>query len=660
MATATRTVVTDVLELLQFVTEFEFFGPCWTPLHLVCVNGDAVVIKYRVQKNCQLNLVDSFKRLSLVKTSGGDNKSFFQKLELTGMLKISMKGEGVCQNDTELLVENMDGENIEEPHAGSAEDSVVLSSSFPVRTVDKAALAQDAGGAQPVGEVEQEHDAEFPEDFKACTQLQQEPANALKKQAISEAILELTTYYNSVLDEDSLCLQKELDTGKAEMPKQNVLSLTSEGLHSMSEEALQPRAHAKEHVDQSDREKTELLEQHNSEAQQVFKLAEEICRHTVCLCRELIINFEAEKDCKRMKAQLHGAVSKRRAYEEREMESKISSEDITKNNCSETGSESAALRRKHCSQTKTENATLHQLPRSRKKPATAEPRTEAFMVRDLSQKLEKESKKCMQLQAQNCDLQEQLSTMRENLEKLEKSKCQLEEEVAKLKHHLETNMVDRSQTEQYKREAEEAAQGKRHEMQKASELYNLLEKESKKCTQLESQNRNLREQLSAIRENHENLEKSERQLKGVVANLKHHMYTNMVDRSQIRQYKREVDERATQELRQKLEEVNLFLQTQAVSQHRLQQVRGSLYEMRYRLRDLQWQMKTMQSSYQESHFQQKFLCAELERYKKRYLEEVYSKKRLENELERTRKQLSEAYAKISQELRRKITIHKQQ
>lgn len=47
---------------------------------------------------------------------------------------------------SEVLVENLDGENMEEPHAGGAEDEVVLSSSFPMRTVDKAALAQDAGG----------------------------------------------------------------------------------------------------------------------------------------------------------------------------------------------------------------------------------------------------------------------------------------------------------------------------------------------------------------------------------------------------------------------------------------------------------------------------------------------------------------------------------
>ncbi|XP_040435629.1 ankyrin repeat domain-containing protein 26-like isoform X2 [Falco naumanni] len=65
-----------------------------------------------------------------------------------------------------------------------------------------------------------------------------------------------------------------------------------------------------------------------------------------------------------------------------------------------------------------------------------------------------------------------------------------------------------------------------------------------------------------MRGNHEKLEKSKSQLKEEVANLKHHMETNVVDRSQIELYKREVEEQAAQEIRQKLQEVNLILQVQ--------------------------------------------------------------------------------------------------
>lgn len=78
--------------------------------------------------------------------------------------------------------------------------------------------------------------------------------------------------------------------------------------------------------------------------------------------------------------------------------------------------------------------------------------------------------------------------------------------------------------------------------------------------QLEAQNRDLREELSTLHGNCEKLEKSKCKLKEEVAKLQHHLETNMVEHSQIEQYKREVDERAGQEIRQKLQEVNLFLQ----------------------------------------------------------------------------------------------------
>ncbi|XP_050184280.1 ankyrin repeat domain-containing protein 26-like isoform X2 [Myiozetetes cayanensis] len=78
-------------------------------------------------------------------------------------------------------------------------------------------------------------------------------------------------------------------------------------------------------------------------------------------------------------------------------------------------------------------------------------------VAELSQQLDRESKKCLQLEAQNQDLKEELSTLHKNCEKLEVDKCQLQEELSKLQHHLETNMVDRSQLEQCKREVEEQA-----------------------------------------------------------------------------------------------------------------------------------------------------------------------------------------------------------
>ncbi|XP_033918802.1 ankyrin repeat domain-containing protein 26-like [Melopsittacus undulatus] len=168
----------------------------------------------------------------------------------------------------------------------------------------------------------------------------------------------------------------------------------------------------------------------------------------------------------------------------------------------------------------------------------------------LSQKLKKESIKCTLIEAQDRDLQEKLSAMCLKCEMLEESECQLKEEVAMLKDCIDTNLVDCSQVEQYKREVDDLSQ--------------KLKKKSKKCTLIEAQNRDLQEQLSTVCLKREILEKSERQLKGDVAMLKHHIDTNMVDRSQMEQYKREVEERAIQELSRKLEEGNLVLQGSAL------------------------------------------------------------------------------------------------
>lgn len=56
------------------------------------------------------------------------------------------------------------------------------------------------------------------------------------------------------------------------------------------------------------------------------------------------------------------------------------------------------------------------------------------------------------------------------------------------------------------------------------------------------------------------MEKSKLQLEKEVSDLKQHVRCNLMDHNQIEQYKKDIEERARQEIRQKLEEVNLFLQ----------------------------------------------------------------------------------------------------
>ncbi|KAM9230996.1 LOW QUALITY PROTEIN: ankyrin repeat domain-containing protein 26-like [Leptosomus discolor] len=214
----------------------------------------------------------------------------------------------------------------------------------------------------------------------------------------------------------------EMDKVESEMQKQNVLALTPKDSHSTWEEQLKSRSYLQERVAQLDKETDELLEGCESERKKVKKLEELKCTVELHLDQEMKRNIELQNDCKRMKRLLNRAMKKVRVYEERESQLNLQGE--LKNRYSETVNEVDRLRTK---------------------------------VGELSQQLETECKKRKQVEAQNQDLREQLSTMHGKQEKLEKSKCQLKEEVANLRHHLETNMVDRSQLEQYKREMEERA-----------------------------------------------------------------------------------------------------------------------------------------------------------------------------------------------------------
>ncbi|NXR58952.1 ANR26 protein, partial [Rhadina sibilatrix] len=376
-------------------------------------------------------------------------------------------------------------------------------------------------------------------------QLQQELADALKKQSMSEASLEVTTRYRSDLEEDKLHLQKELEKAKTKLREVEEKYLHSERCvrdlkTALDEKEREATASAQKLQDQmlaSSETNTTIkqLEEHvQHERKKVKKLIELKRPVELRLDQEMRRNLELQKDFKRMKRLLSRATKKIRVYEEREMESQLNLKGEMKSRYSEMVSEVDRLRTK---------------------------------VAELSQQLDMESKKSMQLEAQKQDLREELSTLHGNCEKLEKSKCQLKEEVAKLQHRLDTNVMDHSQ---------------------------------------------------------------------------------------IEQYKREVDERAGQEIRQKLQEVNLFLQAQAASQDRLEHIRASHHaslrnQLKERIRDLECELDKIKNTQQENTFPKECAQAEMEKYKELYLEEVKTRRCLAKKLERANERLEEANARLLRE-----------
>ncbi|XP_020920536.1 ankyrin repeat domain-containing protein 26 isoform X8 [Sus scrofa] len=175
-----------------------------------------------------------------------------------------------------------------------------------------------------------------------------------------------------------------------------------------------------------------------------------------------------------------------------------------------------------------------------------------------------------------------------------------------------------------------------------------LETASSKCLHLDTKNQVLQQELLSMKvmqKKCKKLEKNKSKLEQEVVNLKSHIEMNTVERSQVEQYKREIEERARQELVEKLKEVNLFLQAQAASQENLEQLWENNYasirsQMELRIKDLESELSKMKS------FQEYSDKTELEKYKQLYLEEVKLGKSLANKLNKTNERLAEISAKL--------------
>ncbi|KAG5201302.1 hypothetical protein JEQ12_004065 [Ovis aries] len=150
-------------------------------------------------------------------------------------------------------------------------------------------------------------------------------------------------------------------------------------------------------------------------------------------------------------------------------------------------------------------------------------------------------------------------------------------EVANLKDNNEMLSQQLSRAEKLEMENAELQttvkkqEGKNEQLQKnlsstrsIDDLTAELETTSSKCLHLDAKNHVLREELLSMKgmqKKCEKLEKNKKKLEQEAVNLRSHIEMNMIERSQVEQYKRETEERARQDLVEKLKEVNLFCRT---------------------------------------------------------------------------------------------------
>ncbi|XP_035312944.1 ankyrin repeat domain-containing protein 30A isoform X2 [Cricetulus griseus] len=182
---------------------------------------------------------------------------------------------------------------------------------------------------------------------------------------------------------------------------------------------------------------------------------------------------------------------------------------------------------------------------------------------------------------------------------------------------------------------------------KIDDLTTKLETASSKCLHLGKKNQVLQQELllmKSIQKKCVKLEKHKKRLEEEVDRLRSHMEKHMVEHSQVQQYQREVEERARQDLVEKLKQVNLFLQAQAASQENLEQLRENSNasvrtQMELRIKDLESQLSRMKT-------QEDFDKIELEKYKQLYQEEFQVRKLLSSKLSKTNERLEEASTKL--------------
>uniref|UniRef100_A0A6I8NEP2 Uncharacterized protein n=1 Tax=Ornithorhynchus anatinus TaxID=9258 RepID=A0A6I8NEP2_ORNAN len=378
-------------------------------------------------------------------------------------------------------------------------------------------------------------------------QLQQELADSLKKQSMSEASLEVTTRYRNDLEDEKQQLQKELDKIRNKMQESEELQMQYKRCNHELEDHVQK------------------LEIENTTLEATIK------QQTTRI--ELL---------------------------QKEPQDSSSSENEKEN-----------LKK------------LNQIKRS------------------LENRLEHEIKKNQELQKNIDGFQKDIKTMKKKQKEYEKRELNFQGE-SKYSHSKIDDQVNKLKI-------------------KIDGLSQKLEGATSKYSLLETTNQDLKEQLFSLQKNYEISEKIKRQLEEEMVNLKRYQEMNMFERSQMEQYKREVDEQAKQEIVKKLEEVNLFLQTQAASQETLEKLRENnnaslINQMETRIKDLEMELARLKNSSQNNTFQKDPTQAELERYRGLYNEESNIRKSLSSKLDRANERLAETNVKLLSERQKRRSL----
>ncbi|XP_039518129.1 ankyrin repeat domain-containing protein 26 isoform X2 [Pimephales promelas] len=491
-------------------------------------------------------------------------------------------------------------------------------------------------------------------------QLQQELADSLKKLSMCEASLEVNTRYRNDLEEEKARTLKDMDRLKAKLQE-------SEEVYVQAERRI---SHLKSSLDDKEREACstaqkleEALSASTGKEQTIRQLEEAVQRLEIENARlEATTKQQSNRIEALQKGVQDGAVVRNRLEDlvtnlqsskmtlEEQLNREVQKQSVLSHNAQDSqtlweeelkGRSRLGLRLSELEREKGELTNQVELEKKKAKKL-------AEHKKSVDTRLEQEMKRNTDLQKEMYRLKTLLKTAKKHLR---------EQGAGQLDSPLVSFRADAS----HRLEAESASSRMKTRM---DELQSQYEREASRCSRLEEVNRQLKEKLSSVKSlsrSHEQTERSRRQLEEEVAGLRRQLEAGVMDQSQAEQYRRETEERARHEIRHKLEEVNLFLQTQAASQEALEQMKAvneasQRAQLEQRIKDLEGEVSRTRSVQQDSLAQRDSSRTELERYRQLYSEELRLRKSLASKLERSNERLAEANTKLLSERQRSKSL----
>ncbi|XP_059182466.1 ankyrin repeat domain-containing protein 26-like [Centropristis striata] len=477
-------------------------------------------------------------------------------------------------------------------------------------------------------------------------QLQQELADSLKKLSMSEASLEVNTRYRNDLEEEKARLHKDLDRLKGKLEESEDQYVQAERRINSLKSSLDER---EKELASAALKHQEALSASGASDLTIKQLEEAVQRLEIENAR---LEAAAKQQSNKIEALQKGAQESAMVRGNLEnlltnlqsskmtLEDQLSREVQKQSMLSHTAQDSQALWEEGLKSRSKLGLRLAELEKEKGDLGTQmeiekkKAKKIAEQKKAIDTRLDQEMKRNTELQKEMYRLRTLLKTAKKKLRDQDTAGAEFGSPMSSLR----MDVGKRSQVD--------ASIGQMKE--KVDDLQMRLEKEGSRCSQLEKVNGDFKDQLASLKglsRSSDQLERSKRQLEEEVLDLRRRMEA--------------AEDRARQEIQQKLEQVNIFLQSQAASQEALDQIKAAneanlRSQMEQKIRELEGELGRARANSHDSLNQRDSTRTELERYRQLYTEELRIRKSLAAKLERANSRLAEANSKLLNEHSRSL------